>query len=257
MTRIGRILRDNIWQFVGVIVSVVAILVACRISSLEREARELRVIILANTSLVEVEQGIADDIRIIYKDRSVSDLSLVEVQLENIGNRAIRSEDYAKPITFVFPEQSKVVEAAIIESTPCDLGISIQSDQNTATLSPVLINPGDRVIARFLAANVPVGDSAPPFTVDARIAEVTDIQIVTAIEASWFADLPGLWLGVFIGVSGFALVAYLVFKVEVWRGKVPAMAFVKGILVFACIVCLVIELLRPGTLLLVLRTLIP
>jgi hypothetical protein len=97
----------------------------------------------------------------------------------------------------------------------------------------------------------------------------------------WLAGVagePGFFSGLFIGVVGFALVAFIVFRVNTWWKKVttpfkpqsvtqktsktPAQVvgsscstFLLGLLVFVCIVSLLIEILRPGTLLKVLRAL--
>jgi hypothetical protein len=90
----------------------------------------------------------------------------------------------------------------------------------------------------------------------------------------WFQGVsgePGFWSGVLVGVVGFAVIAFLAFKVRVWWGVVTApyrpqsvkhvtsatpaqvtyrsfRALVLGPLVFACVVCTLIEVLCPGTL---------
>jgi hypothetical protein len=92
------------------------------------------------------------------------------------------------------------------------------------------------------------------------------------------AGEPGFFSGLFIGVVGFALVAFIVFRVNTWWKKVttpfkpqsvtqktsqtPAQVvgsscstFLLGLLVFVCIISLLIEILRPGTLLKVLQAL--
>lgn len=177
-----RILRDNTWQFVGAIFSALAILVTYNIFFLEREVKELQVVILASTSLVEVEQSITEDIKVLYKDQPIANLSLVQVKVENSGNQAIREEDYAQPIKFVFPSQAEIVEAVVLESSPPNIGITVQMEQNTAILSPVLLNEEDQVIIRLLVVNVPTNYDEQPFEVNARIAEVKDIHVVSAIE---------------------------------------------------------------------------
>lgn len=90
----------------------------------------------------------------------------------------------------------------------------------------------------------------------------------------WFMGVsaePGFLSGVVIGVFGLAIVAFVVFRVRVWWGHVTApfsplrvthttsetpagvvlsscTTFVVGLLVFACVIGIVIEMLRPGTL---------
>ena len=91
----------------------------------------------------------------------------------------------------------------------------------------------------------------------------------------WLVDVsaePGFLSGLLIGVAGFALVAFVVFRVKVWWGKVTApfspqkvshttsktpaqvvgsscSTFLLGVLAFVCIMFLLVEIVRPGTLL--------
>lgn len=89
----------------------------------------------------------------------------------------------------------------------------------------------------------------------------------------WLVDVsaePGFFSGVLIGAVGLAIVAFIVFRVRVWWGQVTApfsplrvthttsetpagvmlgscTSFVLGLLVFACIIGIAVEVLRPGT----------
>jgi hypothetical protein len=182
LMRVLQILRDQIWQFVSALVGALAILTAYHVFILQQEVKALQVVILASTSLVEVEQSVAEEIEVLYKDQTVTNLSLFQVKVENSGNQPIREEDYAKPIQFVFPPHAEIVEAVILESSPPSIGMTVQTERNSATLSPVLLNQEDRTIARFLVSNMPSSGGPQPFTVDARVVGVKDIKVVSAIE---------------------------------------------------------------------------
>jgi hypothetical protein len=93
------------------------------------------------------------------------------------------------------------------------------------------------------------------------------------LVCDWFVEVsaePGFLSGVLVGVFGLAVVAFVVFRVRVWWGNVTApfaplrvthttsetpagvvlsscTTFVVGLLVFACIIGIVVEILRPGT----------
>jgi hypothetical protein len=97
----------------------------------------------------------------------------------------------------------------------------------------------------------------------------------------WLVDISaesGFFSGVVTGALGLALVAFVVFQVQVWWGRITAslraeetgdrtgevaardlrssvVIFALGLLVFACIVSILIETLRPGTLLEMLQAL--
>ncbi len=179
---IRRILRDPIWQFLGTIAGLLAILATYNIFFLEREVKALHIVTLASTSMVKVEQSITEDINVLYRDQPIANLSLFQIKIENAGNQAIREEDYVRPIKFTFPPQAEIVEADIVESRPPNIGMTVQWDQNHATLSPVLLNAQDRAIVRLLVTNMPFNSDAQPFDVDARIAEVKEVHLVEAIE---------------------------------------------------------------------------
>ena len=177
-------LRDSIWQFISVIIAVILFLISLYLSYLQRDVKALQVVILANTSLVEVEESIARNIKIFYDNLPIDDLTLIQVSLENSGNQSIREEDYSQPIQLVFPPEAEVIEAAIVDASPENVGLSLQVNKNTVTASNTLLNPDDRVIIRLLVTDLPLNNNVQPFRVKARIADVKDISVIDAIEQS-------------------------------------------------------------------------
>jgi hypothetical protein len=137
-----------------VIVGILAILagafVAYHIFFMDRDVKSLRVEILAAEPMLKEDKSVTDQIKFFYQDQPIDNLSLVQIKLEHDGNKAIREEDFSKPITFTFPLQAEVIEAAVLESDPSDIGIELQKTQNIVSFSPVLLNGGDRAIIRFL-----------------------------------------------------------------------------------------------------------
>ncbi len=182
MTTISRIVRDPIWQFISVGIGIVGLIALIISFFLGQEFKALEVVILASTSLVEVDPSVAENIRVLYKDKPVSNLSLFQTRIENRGTQTIREEDYVQPIQFVFPSQAEIVDAMVLESSPPNIGMTVTMERNVVTLSPVLLNEGDRVIVRFIVINMPTIYSAQPIMIHGRIAGVKDIRFVTAIE---------------------------------------------------------------------------
>lgn len=175
--------RRIVWQPVTAVIGGIAICVAIGLFLLSREVTALQVVSLATTSLVEVDPTIAQHIKVFYKEQPAANLSLFQLRLDNTGNRAIRTEDYEKPIRIAFPSQSTVVEASVVESRPRGIEITAQIDRNSVTLSPALLNPGDRVLLRFLVVDVPADVNGSPFTIEeARIVGVKDIPILDGMD---------------------------------------------------------------------------
>lgn len=233
------VLRDQIWQFAGALLALITLGVTVYLFFFGQQFKALQVVILANTSLVEVEQSIAQNIKISYKGDDISNLSLVQLKLENIGSKAVLETDYVRPIKFSFPAQSKIIEASITESNPPNVGMSIQSNQNIATLSQVLLNPKDRVIIRFLIANTPTQNSNIPFDIDARIVEVQRISTTTAIAEPTQQINTNNILNIIVvicGVLALLVMMYGGFSFMTSQGAKPAVDRARMITIFGIVV---------------------
>jgi hypothetical protein len=118
MTKLGNIVRDNIWQFIGVVASVVVSLAifgaTLYFTSRDKPTKAIEVVILTQTSVMEIHQSLAQDIVCSYRGQETADLSLIRVKLESTGNEPIRKADYESPITFIFPEPTTILEAKIL-----------------------------------------------------------------------------------------------------------------------------------------------
>jgi hypothetical protein len=111
--------------------------------------------------------------------------------------------------------------------------------------------------------------------------QVGGILEVTGSLWKWLVGAsrePGFWSGLLMGATGFAALAFIVFKVQVWWGVVTApyrpqrvthttsetpaqvsnrslKALLLGVLVFTCVLCALAGMLYPERLRRVLRVL--
>ena len=153
----AEIMRDPIWQFVGVAIATVAIIVAIWLSQRERNRRQL-VYFLRSTDLLSVKDELRERVKILYDDRPVEDVRLCEFGIKNVGNVPILPGDFIRPVEFSFGEQSRVLTADIDSTIPTDLGAKIQwANRETATkavtsveIAPLLLNQGDVVSIKGL-----------------------------------------------------------------------------------------------------------
>lgn len=147
-----RYLKDPIWQFVGVIVAIVAIFVGWRVVANYQPSKGLQVEILSNSPLVSVDSAISQEIIISYKGIPVHSLSLILLRLENTGNEPITEIDYSEPIRIVLSPTAEIGEAVIQESNPEGITFNLlKISSNTIELSKVLLNPGDQIVLKILA----------------------------------------------------------------------------------------------------------
>jgi hypothetical protein len=173
--------RDSIWQFIGTLIALAAIGVSVWFFVLQRNVKSVQVVVLAETSLLEIPSLVAGDVQVLYQGRPIPNLTPVQVKVENNGTVEIRNADYEKPITLVFPEGAEVLDSQVLETKPVDLALQVEKQGNKAVLSPVLLNAGDRAIVRFVLAGMPTRWSANSLGVSGRIAGVKELSAVSAV----------------------------------------------------------------------------
>src|SRR5687768_3163626 len=113
-----KIIKDPVWQFVGAVVAVIALIVTVGIYVIDRPVKRLQVQILSNSPLVSVNTDISPRIRILYEDKPVQTLSLILLRFENVGNEPIRVGDYSEPIRILLSPSAEVGEVTVQETKP-------------------------------------------------------------------------------------------------------------------------------------------
>lgn len=166
---IKRFLSSPYFHLIELVMAFLALVGAFVIFSWEREVKQLRIVFLGTTSLVKVEKSIEEDIEMTYRGLPITSLSLVQVRIENAGNQTIRETEYSVPIKFEFPSQTEIVGPVEVECNFSGSEISVQTEQNIATLPSVMLNEGDQMTIGFLLVNMPVDTSTPPYGVVGRI----------------------------------------------------------------------------------------
>src|SRR5688572_9000676 len=113
-----KIFKDPVWQFVGVVVAVIALIATVIIYLIDRPVKRLQVQILSNSPLISVNTDISSQIQILYNDKPVQSLSLILLRFENVGNEPIKETDYSEPIRILLSSQAEVGEVSVQETKP-------------------------------------------------------------------------------------------------------------------------------------------
>ncbi len=177
---LSSIIRDPIWQFIGVIIAVIALIIA--ILPFFGKDKALQIVILSRSSLVKIDESVVNEFTIPFQDKTIESLDLITIKLENSGKQSIRPEDYEIPITFIFPESSTVIGAKVVETFPPNIPFDVSSQDNRAIISKSLFNEGEKIILEFKVINLPSEINNVPFSVTQRIYEISDIPILNAVE---------------------------------------------------------------------------
>ena len=175
--------RDPVWQSIGAIVSVAALLTSIWLYRRSRQKRALACEFGPVEFPIEIEADdvLRRDIEVHYKGRVVDNLFLVQCLLTNTGNLPIRRAQVVEPVTFTFGSGVELLgEPQILRKSPRNLEVDWElrrSDPDagisTAALIFDLLNPGDELTMKFTCA----GKNPEP-EVTARIEGLAEIETV-------------------------------------------------------------------------------
>jgi hypothetical protein len=120
-----------------------------------------------------VEDAVRKKLKILFNEKEVKQIYLNTVTLLCSGNEPIRSADYESPIEVKFGTDVEILSAEIVKPSQRCLGPSIEIENETLTLAPILMNHGDRIDLKVLTESRP-----KKIEIDARIAGVDEIKAI-------------------------------------------------------------------------------
>jgi hypothetical protein len=135
-------LRDSIWQFIGAIFGIIAILISLVIFFLQRSKKSLAYEVVTSSPLFTAKEEIKEDLEVYFKKKLVKDVQLIILKVKNDGNQPILKTDFDEPLKFIFDNNSEVLTAEIISKTE-SLTIALLVNNNEITINPSLLNSGD------------------------------------------------------------------------------------------------------------------
>ncbi|MDP9316494.1 MAG: hypothetical protein M3R24_37520 [Chloroflexota bacterium] len=144
------VLRDQVWTFVTLVVTVVFALPTLR-AGLKRKGVEYQ--IQSNEPLLGVEQTaeVAPELELLLDGIRVRRPRLVVLRIKNVGSLPITTDDYEQPLAFQFDSLSTVLHAGVVSSQPPGLRPPISVIDNKVVIQPMLLNPKDAFQLQVLA----------------------------------------------------------------------------------------------------------
>lgn len=140
---LAEVLRDPMWQFIGVLVTVIVGVISIILVLRERNKKSLSYDLVSHASLVSVEKEVKDKLFIAYEGKPISQLTLNIIRLINSGNTPITAADFVSPPTILFDEKSEIISAEVSEKNPNGLEASVTYNSTQVTVNPTLLNGGD------------------------------------------------------------------------------------------------------------------
>lgn len=168
------------------------------------------------TGLLSVNQQVREHIKVLYRDVAVSELRLVELSFEHLGNETIKAADFEVPIRIGFGASARILTSEVAEVEPKNLDLHVTVNtiagaepnpgepHHAVQIAPLLLNAGDRFALRFLVAE------AETPTINARIAGVKELELrAETQEPRWRA--AGAFIATLLAVvAGVCSVLWLI-----------------------------------------------
>ena len=174
---LNEMLRDPIWQFVGVAISLIALGVAVVAIKAQRQRKSLSSYFSSDRPVLYLFNEAFKDRLVLNLDGTpVQGLSTYDVAIFNDGNVPVLPSDYAEPLAVQFGASSKVLAVAVTDMFPNNLGVTAEGSGGRFHFSPALLNPGDEFVVQFLVDQSSNDHYSPP-VLSGRIAGVSALQI--------------------------------------------------------------------------------
>lgn len=167
-------LRDPIWQSIGAIIAILAIIISVYIFLLQRNKKTLAYDVLLNVPLLTKKEGLEGRIKIRFDDNYVENIHLIALKVSNEGNIPILPTDFVEHLRFTLGEANRVLGAEVSSLTPPELSPKITTKGSTIEVEPLLLNSGDSFLIKLLLTKPGTNIQA-----NARIVGVSKIQILT------------------------------------------------------------------------------
>lgn len=202
-------LRDNIWEFVGVVLALITASLSALWTWRRRELKELTRMWRVSP-LLEVGSKVQAEISITFRGFPVRSLQLHEVGFVSTGNRPIARADFDQPIRISFGEKAQVLSWRISASRPLELPVQLLKEHaegatvRTVSIEPLLLNAGDGFSIEFLVEGDALLETLCRISGVERIREsAMGADKPDKIDAV-FSFVPGV-TGALVGVAGYIM----------------------------------------------------
>ena len=119
----------------------------------------------------------SNKIKVLYEDKvAKDDIIITTVKFINTGKAAIEKNDFVKPISIDFTDDSKILDVIIGDKKPDALDVKYTFSNNKVTVSPLLLNSGDTFAFNIISDGIN-GKSH----VNARIKGVSNVEFKTSL----------------------------------------------------------------------------
>lgn len=196
-----------------------------------RNRKKLSYDVLTKTSLLFASAEIKNELQVLYKGEPVEHLYLLVIKIINDGYQPIKKDDFEKPLSFIFSENSEFISFEIVRTQPNNLNVETSLKGNKLFIEPLLLNSKDSFEIKLL-----LNSDIASFNPDARIVGVKAIERIYG-EAR-LSLLITLFFPVFSLLSG-----VLCLIVSYMRSDLPVLKGIGWVLI-AVFIMSIVEAIR-------------
>src|SRR5258708_28273992 len=195
-------LRDPVWQSIGVIIAIDALLLTILLYKRQVRRKEILWDLVENVSLSSFNVSESVKSALVYKTLRLDDVNLFYVNVWNSGNIEILPNDFHDPIKFDFGNKAQVLEVVLLDAKPKNIAekISFSIEANYVKLLPLLLNSGDLIKLKVLVTKF--SGNVSDVKVDARIAGIKQIYRSTENEP-YLTIMGSAFLKMLLSIIGF------------------------------------------------------
>lgn len=149
------LVRDPVWQFIGVVVSVISLSFSVVSFKKQRTAKKGFTYRIVSNLFVRMATDVGiyinDNLKRLLDSKSVNEANVIVFRMWNSGDVPIERGDYEdnNPIKFNFGKRAEVLDATVVETTPLGLRHKVERrmnlDSGSLAIAPLLLNSGDSI----------------------------------------------------------------------------------------------------------------
>ena len=136
--------RESNWSVISAIATVISLFIPFIILYFSsRATKELTVETVSISVPVDLSDPRLSSLKLTYKNVSVDRLTVATIEVDD-GSQPIEQKDFERPVTLRFQNPADVLAATLSGKHPDDLHPTITTDSNGISITPLLLNPGDK-----------------------------------------------------------------------------------------------------------------
>ena len=190
--------RDAIWQFIGVLISTIALVITIAIFFLQKNKKELTWITLSQSPLLNAK---SKDIKVFHNNANVDSVYITEIKIVNTGSIPILPTDYTERIGINFKEDNFVLSAEVTKVEPDTINAVFDIVDNTVLMNSMLLNPKDSINFRLLTKS-----SYDEFKIIGRIVGIKEIK-KQIVEKYIQSETPLIFIGLGTGLLTLGIIS--------------------------------------------------